>query len=116
MENLTNAIVSGFFAVMVAAISVLAERIVAWTKKEGLLTELKNKQAYVEIVVKATEQMYKEADGPAKLAKAKTQFVDYLKRKKIPFTEAELDTLIESAVKNMKEGIAAGIAGEDDEK
>ncbi len=117
MENLANAITTGFFAILVAAIGLLSERIVAWTKKEGLLTELKNKQAYVEIVVKATEQMYKEADGPMKLAKAKTQLVDYLKRKKIPFTEAELDTLIESAVKTMKEGIVAGIAdGEDDEE
>ena len=85
MENLTDAIVSGFFAVMVAAIGVLTQKFVAWTKKEGLLTELKNKQAYVEIVVKATEQIYQEADGPAKLAKAKTQLVDYFKRKKIPF-------------------------------
>lgn len=114
MENLANAITTGFFAILVAAIGVLAERFAAWTKKEGLLTELKNKQAYVEIVVKATEQIYQEADGPAKLAKAKTQLVDYFKRKKIPFDEAELDMLIEATVKSMKEGAVAGLAGEDE--
>ena len=116
MENLTNAVVSGFFAVMVAAVGVLTQRFVAWTKKEGLLTELKNKQAYVEIVVKATEQIYQEADGPAKLAKAKTQLVDYFQRKKIPFSESELDMLIEATVKSVKDGAVAGISdgkGED---
>lgn len=109
MENFISVLTNSLFAIGVALLALIAQKIVAWIKKEGLLTELENKRAYVEIVVKATEQMYKEADGPAKLAKAKTQLVDYFNRKKIPFTEAELDTLIESAVKNLKDGIAAGI-------
>lgn len=86
--------------------------VASYLKKEGLLSELANKQAYVNIVVTAVQQVFKEADGPEKLAKAKTQLIDYFNKHKIDFTEQELDALIESAVKSMKDGFVEGVVNE----
>lgn len=108
MEQIAEALINLVGVVIVAALGYLAQRIGAYFKKEGILSELESKRAYVNIVVQAVNQTYKEADGPEKLAKAKTQLVDYFNQKKIPFTEAELDMLIEASVKSVKDGIAQG--------
>lgn len=109
MEEFTSALMNAGMMVIVAAIGLLAQKATAYLKKEGILTELASKQAYAKIVVEATQQIYKEADGPEKLQRAKTQLVDYLQSKKIPFTESELENLIESTVKSMKDGINSGL-------
>lgn len=108
MNELTDALIQGALIVVVALIGYLSKLYASYLKREGLLTELDNKQAYVNIVVTAIQQIYKEADGPEKLNKAKTQLIDYFKKHKINFTEQELDILIESAVKSMKDGFREG--------
>ncbi|WP_442896616.1 phage holin, LLH family, partial [Enterococcus sp.] len=50
-----------------------------------------------------------EADGPEKFNRAKSQLVDFLNKNKIQFTEDELNVLIESAVKSMKDGVTEGL-------
>lgn len=109
MEEITAALLNGFFMVLVAVIGYAAQKLAAYFKKEGILTELESKKAYADIVVRATQQIYQEANGPEKLQRAKTQLIDYLQSKNIPFTEAELETLIESTVKSMNDGIAEGL-------
>ncbi|MGX7199230.1 phage holin, LLH family [Enterococcus nangangensis] len=112
MEEFTGTLIQAGFMILVAAVGLVAQKITAYFKKEGILTELESKKAYAKIVVEATQQMYQAAEGPEKLQRAKTQLVDYLQTKKIPFTEAELETLIESTVKSMKDGIATGLKEE----
>lgn len=112
MEQVIDALLQAALLVLLALISYGAKVFTAYLKKEGMIAELEAKQAYVDIAVKAAEQMFKEADGPAKFNKAKSQFVDWLNKNKIKFTDAELDSLIESAVKNMKDGINAGLVEE----
>ena len=106
MSEVYTALMNAAAIVLVAIIGYIANAIAAYFKKEGLLTELANKQAYAAIVVSAVQQIYTEADGPEKLAKAKTQLVDYFNKHKINITEQELDVLIESAVKSLKKGVA----------
>lgn len=109
MEQVTAALVNLLVVGIVAGLGYLSQRIGVYFKKEGLLTELESKRAYVNIVVQAINQTYEEAEGPEKLAKAKTQLIDYFQQKKIPFTESELDMLIESSVKSIKDGVKQGI-------
>lgn len=109
MEEITGALLNGLFMVLVALIGYASQKLAAYFKKEGILTELESKKAYADIVVRATQQIYQEADGPVKLQRAKAQLIDYLQSKRIPFTEAELESLIESTVKSMKDGIAEGL-------
>ena len=109
MEEITGALLNGFFMILVAVIGYASQKVAAYFKKEGILTELESKKAYADIVVRATQQIYQEANGPEKLQRAKSQLIDYLQSKKIPFTEAELESLIESTVKSMKDGIADGL-------
>lgn len=109
MEEITGAVLNGVFMILVALIGYASQKLAAYFKKEGILTELESKKAYADIVVRATQQIYQEANGPEKLQRAKTQLIDYLQSKKIPFTEAELETLIESTVKSMKDGVVEGL-------
>lgn len=51
-----------------------------------------------EIAVKAAEQIYKES-GQGSIKKKYVK--DYLKKSKLKLTDAEIDTLIESAVKEL---------------
>lgn len=62
------------------------------------------------IVVSAVQQVYAEANGDAKLQEAKVQLIDLFNKNGIKFTEDELDLLIESAVKGMKDGVKQGVA------
>lgn len=82
----------------------------AYLKKKGVLAQLESKKNYVAIVVSAVQQVYAEANGDAKLQEAKVQLIDLFNKNGIKFTEDELDLLIESAVKGMKDGVKQGAA------
>ena len=56
------------------------------------------KRKIAENVVMFVEQTCKDLHGKEKFDEAKKAFIKLLNEKKIPFTEAELDILIESAV------------------
>lgn len=109
MDSVQNAFVNFIVVAIVAGLGWLGKVVSAYFKREGLLSELENKKAYVSIVVSAMQQSFQEADGPVKLQRAKTQVIDYFKQHKINFTEAELDNLIEDAVKSMKDGAKQGL-------
>ncbi|WP_442896615.1 hypothetical protein, partial [Enterococcus sp.] len=53
MEQITNALMQAGSLILVAIIGYVANRITAYFKKEGILTELENKRAYAEIAVAA---------------------------------------------------------------
>ncbi|MGM0214981.1 phage holin, LLH family [Enterococcus sp. AZ109] len=95
VQYLTAGFLAGVFWLVVNGIR--------FVNKELIWTDLRNKQQYADVVVKAAQQMYQLAGGPVKFQKAKTQLIDYLNKKNIKYTEAELEMLIEAAVKTMKE-------------
>jgi len=76
---------------------------------------LQSKEAYVRIIVNAMEQMFDEADGAVKFEEAKRQAVKFLNEKGIKVDDEELDTLIESAVRQLKGGFVEGIEYEPEE-
>lgn len=88
--------------------SIVAARLAAYLKKRGLLNEIESKQKYAEIVVAAIQQMYDQADGHSKFVLAKMRIIDYFNTKGIRIDQEELELLIESAVKGMKEGVKDG--------
>ena len=60
--------------------------------------KLEKAMTITEIAVKAAEQIYKESgQGPIK----KKYVRDYLKKSKLKLTDAEIDALIEAAVKEL---------------
>ena len=58
----------------------------------------------VDSVVRWTQQVYKEAEGPEKLQAALEKASVILNEKGITLSETELNTLIESAVYGLKQG------------
>ena len=65
----------------------------------------KTKQQVCKTVVKAVEQMYSDLTGTEKYEKAVENITDMLTEKGISATELEVQMLIESCVKEMKENL-----------
>lgn len=65
----------------------------------------KTKQHVCKTVVKAVEQMYSDLTGTEKYEKAVENITDMLTEKGISATELEVQMLIESCVKEMKENL-----------
>ena len=59
----------------------------------------------VESVVRWTQQVYEDCDGPEKLQAALQKASDILNEKGITVSESELNMLIESAVYGLKQGV-----------
>lgn len=58
----------------------------------------KTKQAVCRTAVKAVEQLYRDLDGPSKLAEAQKAIVEMLAEKGITISELEMNMLIEATV------------------
>ena len=69
------------------------------------ISDDKTKQHVCKTVVKAVEQMYSDLTGTEKYEKAVENITDMLTEKGISATELEVQMLIESCVKEMKENL-----------
>lgn len=110
MEALQEALLNLLIVVVGLATAFIGQKGHAYLKRKGVLAQLESKKNYVDIVVAAVQQVYAEANGDAKLQEAKAQLVDLFNKNGIKFTEDELNLLIESAVKGMKDGVDQGVA------
>lgn len=110
MEALQEALLNLLIVVVGLATAFIGQKGHAYLKRKGVLAQLESKKNYVEIVVSAVQQVYAEANGDAKLQEAKAQLVELFNKNGIKFTEDELNLLIESAVKGMKDGVDQGVA------
>lgn len=110
MEALQEALLNLLIIVIGLVATFVGQKGHAYLKRKGVLAQLESKKNYVDIVVAAVQQVYAEANGDAKLQEAKTQLVDLFSKNGIKFTEEELNLLIESAVKGMKDGVDQGVA------
>ena len=69
------------------------------------ISDDKTKQQVCKTVVKAVERMYSDLTGTEKYEKAVENITDMLTEKGISATELEVQMLIESCVKEMKENL-----------
>lgn len=104
MEALREALINLLVVVIGLVATFVGQKGYSYLNNKGVLKEIEAKQKYVNIVVNAIQQTYKEANGEEKLGEAKTQLVDFFNANGIKFTDVELNSLIESAVKGVKDG------------
>ena len=104
MEALQEALINLLVVVIGLVATFVGQKGYSYLNNKGILKEIEAKQKYVNIVVNAIQQTYKEANGEEKLGEAKTQLVDFFNANGIKFTDTELNSLIESAVKGVKDG------------
>lgn len=116
MEQFQAEIITAFGTLLSIIIGYAVSQLKAYLTKKGILAELENKKGYVDIVVKAVQQLYAEADGDVKLAEAKKQLIEIFNKNGVNFTEDELNMLIEAAVKGMKDGAKAEVVKIEDKK
>lgn len=110
MEALQDVLLNLLIVVVGLATTFIGQKGTAYLKRKGVLAQLESKKNYVAIVVSAVQQVYAESKGDAKLQEAKVQLIDLFNKNGIKFSEDELDLLIESAVKGMKDGVKQGVA------
>ena len=104
MEALQEALINLLVVVIGLVATFVGQKGYSYLNNKGILKEIEAKQKYVNIVVNAIQQTYKEVNGEEKLGKAKTQLVDFFNANGIKFTDVELNSLIEAAVKGVKDG------------
>ena len=104
MEALQEALINLLVVVIGLVATFVGQKGYSYLNNKGILKEIEAKQKYVNIVVNAIQQTYKEANGEEKLGEAKTQLVDFFNANGIKFTDVELNSLIEDAVKGVKDG------------
>ena len=104
MEALQEALINLLVVVIGLVATFVGQKGYSYLNNKGILKEIEAKQKYVNIVVNAIQQTYKEANGEEKLGEAKTQLVDFFNANGIKFTDVELNSLIEATVKGVKDG------------
>lgn len=105
MESIQAELINLVIVVITALVGLVAQKVTAYFKEKGLITKLETNKELVRIVVNAVEQTYKHLNGDEKLKVAKIELVKLMNEKKIKISEKEIDTLIESAVKEMNDAI-----------
>lgn len=105
MDAIYTEVVNLIIVAVVAMIGFATQKFVKFLKSKGVLASLETNKELVKIVVQSVEQAYKHLDGKEKLNVAKLELVKLMNEKHIKISEKEIDTFIESAVKEMNDVI-----------
>lgn len=97
-------IISAVIALISALVSAF---LIPWIKERVGADKLKKWQAYVEIAVKAAEQLYNANEG----AEKKAYVLQYLAERGIKFDSDTVDKMIESAVLTLHHELYGGSNG-----
>lgn len=89
-------------AAVIACIVVTCRYLIPWLKTKFSKETIDFVTIWVEEAVKAAEQKHGEGEGKAKKAEVVAFLTEILNAHGIKLTEAEIDTLIEAAVKQLK--------------
>ena len=103
MEELQAEIINVAVIALTAFIGWATKQVTTYLKKKGVVAQVQNNKEVVGIVVNAVEQMYKGLKGEEKLDLAKIELLKLMNQKKIKITDKELELMIESVVKEMKD-------------
>lgn len=102
MEQFQAEIINLVILILTTCVGLITKSLMGFLKKKGIIAQIDANKKTVDIVVRAVEQLYKEHDGEEKLKLAKIELMRLLEDKKIKVSVADLDLLIESAIKEMK--------------
>lgn len=91
-------------AVITLLTALLTAFVIPWIKERAGAEKLAKWQQYVEIAVRAAEQLYAATDG----AEKKAYVLQYLASKGIKFDSATVDKMIESAVLTLHHELYGG--------
>lgn len=105
LEAIQAEVISLFMAVILACLGVVTNKVLGYFNKKGVLVQIENNKALVQIVVKAIEQTYNHLEGEEKFKVAKLELIKLLNDKKIKISEREVDLLIESSIKEVNNSI-----------
>lgn len=105
MESIQAELINLVIVVITALAGWVTQKVTAYFKEKGLITKLETNKELVRIVVNAVEQTYKHLNGDEKFKVAKIELMKLMNEKKIKISEQEIDTLIESTVKEMNDAI-----------
>lgn len=108
-EELMNAILTGLGTILIALIGYVSKEVAQWLKRKGITETVNQKRYLVDIAVHAIEQIYKNEDGDAKLAKAREHIITLMNDNGLDITEQELHDFLEDAVHEMNNGLANGL-------
>lgn len=110
MDVLQDVIIEALLVIVVALIGVITRKVVTWLNEKGVTEKLYQKREVIYAVVRAVEQIYKDSDGPEKLAHAKDMAINLLAASNIDITQEELEVFIEEAVNMVKSQTADVLA------
>ena len=105
MEAIQAEIISLLSVVIVALFGLITQKVTSYLKAKGIVAKLESNKELVKIAVDAVEQVYGHLDGDKKLELAKEEIVELMQEKKIKISEREIDALIESIIKEMKDSV-----------
>lgn len=108
MDGLQQAFLNLAVVVITGIVSLATKKVTAYFKQKGVLQKFEAKKESVNIAVNAVEQIYFNEDGPVRYEHAKKRAIEMLRVQGIIISDAELDTLIESAVSGLKQGYNEG--------
>lgn len=108
---------AGFMEILMMAITTMAGVITVAVKKfltkKGIITDMQKHEKLVGHVVKAVEQGYKDFRGDEKFEIAKDKIVELANEKGFKITDAEIETLIEACITEMKKADKEIVVKED---
>lgn len=91
-------IISAVITLLSAVVTVF---LVPWIKRQTSAKDREELLKWVEIAVAAAEQLFDSAQGEDK----KQAVMEFLRKKDLVFSEAEIDTVIEAAVLKLHRGL-----------
>lgn len=104
MQGIQEALVNLMIVLVTGGATYLSAKLTQYLKQKGVLTTFDKKKESVQIAVDAVEQIAKVEKLDSKYLEAKSRAVDLLNKQGITITDSELDSLIEAAVRGLKQG------------
>ena len=102
-----NNLMTSLLPLILSASGVVLAAVGAWLAKQvKKFLDNKDKRAIAETTVKYIEMVGKTLGGDEKFAKAKETLIQQLNNEGIPFTDLELEVLIEATVQGFKKEYA----------
>lgn len=104
MHGLQEAFINLMIVLITGGVSYLSAKLTQYFKQKGVIAAFDKKKESVQIAVDAVEQIAKVEQLDSKYLEAKSRAVDLLNEQGITITNSELDSLIEAAVRGLKQG------------
>lgn len=113
MNEIVNAVYPELINLVIifitAMMGIATRKVTQFLNEKGIIEKMHKNRELVNTVVTAVEQAYSNLNGEEKLNLAKLEAVKLMSEKGIKISEKEVELLIESVVKEMKDEFKKGI-------